>query len=207
MILNQACQDAQSGRSLNSLLSSHFRAPSSPSFSRNQINRTVSPQHRPPPDDSIFFFFKCPDPTRPDSRAPGSMAGITHDFSLPNSSFFNIYNDMSITTTPAPSLLGGACNYIDLNGANGQKCGCRRFWSRATSARFSAGSPTGYSQAFPPGDASPSADSVAFCMCSHHACYHDDIREAPASIATTTNAVGFPVPDRKMSDPVLIASP
>lgn len=99
---------------------------------------------------------------------------------------------MSITTTPAPSLLGGACNYIDLNGANGQKCGCRRFWSRATSARFSAGSPTGYSQAFPPGDASPSADSVAFCMCSHHACYHDDIREAPASIATTTNAVGFP---------------
>ena len=120
------------------------------------------------------------------------MAGITHEFSLPNSSFFNIHNDGPLTTPPAPALLGGACNFIDLNGANGQKCGCRRFWSRGPPARFGAGSPPGYSHGFPPGDATASMDSVAFCMCSHHACYHDDIREAPTPVAPSSNAVGLP---------------
>lgn len=119
------------------------------------------------------------------------MAGLTQEFPLPNSSFFNIYNDGPITSAAtSPTLVGGACNFVDLNGTNGPKCGCRRFWSRGSSARPDRGSPTGYSPGFF-SDAAASSDSAAFCMCSHHACYHDDIREAPAPAAPSIVA-GFP---------------
>lgn len=118
------------------------------------------------------------------------MAGLTQEFPLPNSSYFNIYNDGPITTASSPTLVGGACNFVDLNGSNGPKCGCRRFWTRGSSARPDRGSPTGYSPGFP-GDAASPADSAAFCMCSHHACFHDDIREA--SVPPVANSVaGFP---------------
>ncbi|RYP37432.1 hypothetical protein DL767_002905 [Monosporascus sp. MG133] len=116
------------------------------------------------------------------------MAGLAHDFSLPNSSFFNIINDGPVTTA-SPTLLGGACNFVDLNGTNGPKCGCRRFWSRGASLRPDRGSPTGQSHGFSGGDAAGAVDSAAFCMCSHHACYHDDIREAQAPVTTNVPAV------------------
>ncbi|OTA95090.1 hypothetical protein M434DRAFT_70019 [Hypoxylon sp. CO27-5] len=96
------------------------------------------------------------------------MAGSVPDLPLPNSSFFNIYNDASIVAN-SPNLPNGQCNFVDLShGAQGPKCGCRRFWSRgAISAR--------------------TADEAAWCMCSHHACFHDDIREAQPPVAVTAN--------------------
>lgn len=59
------------------------------------------------------------------------------------------------TAVPLPQLPSGGCNYVDLTpGANGSRCGCRRFWSSH------------------PG--SPLVDQAGWCMCNHHACYHDD---------------------------------
>jgi hypothetical protein len=55
---------------------------------------------------------------------------------------------------------------VDLTpGANGAKCGCRRFWSR-----FAAG--RAYTEAL-------GTDQSVWCMCSHHACYHDDAHLSP----------------------------
>ncbi|KAI0134746.1 hypothetical protein BJ170DRAFT_215460 [Xylariales sp. AK1849] len=103
------------------------------------------------------------------------MAGPASDFSLPNSSFFNIYSDGGplARSSPAPTLPGGQCNFVDLtHGANGPKCGCRRFWSR--SALGLNGSPAGLLE-YPNGAAAASqVDQTAFCMCNHHACFHDD---------------------------------
>ncbi|KAI1641402.1 hypothetical protein F4809DRAFT_636693 [Biscogniauxia mediterranea] len=121
------------------------------------------------------------------------MAGPAPDFQLPNSSLFNIYNDAPANaplttplTTPPPNLPGGPCNFVDLtHGANGPKCGCRRFWSRAVSVRPERGSPTGYppgfSNALSYGTTAGVEDQSAWCMCSHHACFHDDIRDSQAT--------------------------
>ncbi|OAQ61782.1 hypothetical protein VFPPC_14625 [Pochonia chlamydosporia 170] len=70
---------------------------------------------------------------------------------------FDIYNDAGNPLPPAsPSLPNGCCNFVDLTpGANGAKCGCRRFWPRQTIV-------------------SPIAEQAGWCMCAHHACYHDD---------------------------------
>ncbi|KAI1761619.1 hypothetical protein GGR53DRAFT_524935 [Hypoxylon sp. FL1150] len=96
------------------------------------------------------------------------MAGSIPDFPFPDPSLFNIYNDAPIATS-SPNLPSGQCNFVDLShGANGPKCGCRRFWSRP--ARGSTG-------------------DEAWCMCSHHACFHDDMRDGqpPVAIATAAN--------------------
>ncbi|KAF4784978.1 hypothetical protein HER10_EVM0001329 [Colletotrichum scovillei] len=97
------------------------------------------------------------------------MATTPFDPPLPGSSFFDIYNDGAAQRNPV-QLPGGACNYVDLTpGANGAKCGCRRFWSR-----FAAGK--AYTDSL-------GSDNSVWCMCSHHACFHDDGRaasEAPA---------------------------
>ena len=71
---------------------------------------------------------------------------------------FGIYND-----PPPPNprnsvhdLPSGHCNYIDMTpGANGAKCGCRRFWIRIAAR-------------------SPIDEDGPHCMCNHHACYHDE---------------------------------
>lgn len=89
------------------------------------------------------------------------MAGSISDISLPNSSFFNIYTDGGPVTrhSPAPMVPGGACNFVDLShGASGPRCGCRRFYTSSAS-----GHPNGGIQ----------ADQFLFCVCTHHACYHD----------------------------------
>ncbi|KAI1778035.1 hypothetical protein F4818DRAFT_283376 [Hypoxylon cercidicola] len=122
------------------------------------------------------------------------MAEPIPDFPFADSSLFNIYHDAPITTS-SPNLPGGPCNFVDLShGANGPKCGCRRFWSRATlSARTNRGSlggvSPGYINGFP-GNASGLADE-AWCMCSHHACFHDDMRDGqpPIAIAPNTEVV------------------
>ncbi|KAI1362916.1 hypothetical protein F5Y08DRAFT_258979 [Xylaria arbuscula] len=101
------------------------------------------------------------------------MAGPASEFQLPTDSFFNIYADAPLTTNP-PSLPGGPCNYVDLTpGAGGHKCGCRRFWSRASVGGLDRGSPAG----FPLGFTNGYEDQTVWCMCSHHACFHDNGRD------------------------------
>ncbi|PHH72020.1 hypothetical protein CDD82_6217 [Ophiocordyceps australis] len=49
----------------------------------------------------------------------------------------------------------GNCHFVDLApGTSGAHCGCRRFWTRLLP--------------------DSSADQASWCMCGHHACYHDD---------------------------------
>ncbi|KAI1085255.1 hypothetical protein F5B20DRAFT_136675 [Whalleya microplaca] len=124
------------------------------------------------------------------------MAGTAPDLSLPNSPFFHIHNDTPVATS-SPVLPGGPCNFVDLtHGANGPKCGCRRFWSRGTlSARIDRGSlagfPPGFSNGYSAVNSAGPADETAWCMCSHHACFHDDIRgsEAPAATSPVVNTM------------------
>lgn len=112
------------------------------------------------------------------------MAGPTPDFQLPNASFFNIYADAPLTPA-SPSLPGGPCNYVDLTpGASGQKCGCRRFWSRASFAVSERESPA----RFPPLFANGYDAQAPWCMCSHHACFHDDARDSQTPIPDTVVA-------------------
>ncbi|KAI0972430.1 hypothetical protein F4678DRAFT_60526 [Xylaria arbuscula] len=114
------------------------------------------------------------------------MAGSAPEFQLPNTNFFNIYADVPLTSTQ-PSLPGGPCNYVDLTpGAGGHRCGCRRFWSRASFGSLERGSPIGY----PPGFANGYEDQTVWCMCSHHACFHDDARDGQSS---APNSVAAPI--------------
>ncbi|KAI1735474.1 hypothetical protein F4680DRAFT_305819 [Xylaria scruposa] len=114
------------------------------------------------------------------------MAGPAPDFQLPNAPLFSIYADAPLTTnTPSPP--GGSCNFVDL--AGGHRCGCRRFWSRTSFAGPERGGPIG----FPPGFANGYEDQTYWCMCSHHACYHDDAREqtpVPTPIIASNNLNG-----------------
>ncbi|KAI0451100.1 hypothetical protein F5B21DRAFT_516952 [Xylaria acuta] len=114
------------------------------------------------------------------SRPNSPMAGPAPDFQLPNAPFFNIYADAPLTAN-TPSLPGGPCNFTDLTpGAGGPKCGCRRFWSRTSFGGPERGSPIG----FPPGFASGYEDQTHWCMCSHHACFHDDTRDSQTPVPT-----------------------
>ncbi|KAI1123955.1 hypothetical protein F5Y10DRAFT_40780 [Nemania abortiva] len=93
--------------------------------------------------------------------------------------FFNIYTDAPLALN-SPSLPGGPCNYVDLTpGAGGHKCGCRRFWSRTSFGAPERGTPLGY----PPGFATGYEDQASWCMCSHHACFHDDARDGQTPVA------------------------
>lgn len=90
-----------------------------------------------------------------------------------NGSFssFDIFNDGGAArNTPPPTnpiLPGGPCNFVDLtHGPSGAKCGCRRFWSRQVT---DAGNYT--------------MDQMGWCMCSHHACFHDDGQHAQPQAA------------------------
>ncbi|KAF4977164.1 hypothetical protein FZEAL_6272 [Fusarium zealandicum] len=69
---------------------------------------------------------------------------------------FDIYTDAISVKATGPSLPGGACNFKDLSlGANGARCGCRRFWSRCSVGTLVP-------------------DQTQWCMCNHHACYHEE---------------------------------
>ncbi|PBP15602.1 hypothetical protein BUE80_DR013666 [Diplocarpon rosae] len=62
-------------------------------------------------------------------------------------------------------LPSGRCNYTNLS-SNGTApvCGCRRFWDKALAVPG-----TGFGGSVP-----RSQTRSGFCMCGHHACYHDD---------------------------------
>ncbi|KAG6009468.1 hypothetical protein E4U54_008554 [Claviceps lovelessii] len=69
---------------------------------------------------------------------------------------FHIFNDAGFSLQSTfPPLPQGNCNFVNLTpGANGTKCGCRRFWPRQNVG-------------------SALVDQTGWCMCAHHACYHD----------------------------------
>ena len=108
------------------------------------------------------------------------MASNPFERPYPGVNYFDIYTDTSAapqdavqTPVPPPSNLpGGGCNYVDLTpGANGAKCGCRRFWTRQNMG-------------------SPVPDQSGWCMCNHHACYHDQgLREGPPEPQPATQRI------------------
>ena len=67
-----------------------------------------------------------------------------------------------MTETRLPS---GGCNFRNLDaGGDAPTCGCKRFWDKTLAApEIEHGSGISRSQARP-----------GFCMCTHHACYHDE---------------------------------
>ncbi|PKS07547.1 hypothetical protein jhhlp_006151 [Lomentospora prolificans] len=111
------------------------------------------------------------------------MATTPFEPTLPGDPFFDIYTDDNLnghpsalaaaaaTATSAPPLPSGQCNFVYVTpGTNGVRCGCRRFWSRTPTHRTV--------------DEALSEDQYN-CMCSHHACFHDDataVHPAPGPI-------------------------
>lgn len=92
------------------------------------------------------------------------MAATRFEAAIPSNSFlFDIYTDGQ-PAQPAPTTLNfpsGPCHFADTSpGANGARCGCRRFYSRQPVVRG------------PFGDNS-NPDEALWCMCAHHACFHD----------------------------------
>ncbi|PVH85181.1 hypothetical protein DL98DRAFT_546224 [Cadophora sp. DSE1049] len=71
-------------------------------------------------------------------------------------------NDEDPIETRLPS---GRCNYTNLSvGGSAPVCGCRRFWDKALATPRSTF-----------GDSTPRSQTRSgFCMCEHHACFHDD---------------------------------
>src|SRR6187402_2920727 len=90
--------------------------------------------------------------------APHARPGI-------NTPLLNRYsNDEDPIETRLPS---GKCNFTNLSvGGNAPICGCRRFWDKALATPRT-----------PFGDTIRSQARSGFCMCEHHACYHDDAPE------------------------------
>lgn len=97
---------------------------------------------------------------------------------------FDIFNDGGAARNtppppPSPSLPGGPCNFVDLTyGPNGPKCGCRRFWSRQAIGGGIGSGPA-------------AMDQMGWCMCSHHACFHDHDHTSTAQ----TQVIPTPVVD------------
>ncbi|TFB07394.1 hypothetical protein CCMA1212_001041 [Trichoderma ghanense] len=85
------------------------------------------------------------------------MASAPFDNLQFGADFFNLYQgNTAITPTALPQLPSGGCNFVDLTpGAGAPRCGCRRFYSQ------------------PAGD-NLLDQSGGWCMCNHHACYHDE---------------------------------
>ncbi|KAM7207613.1 midasin [Naviculisporaceae sp. PSN 640] len=96
------------------------------------------------------------------------MDGTPFNASGPSSSFvFDIYTDGQIRNAP-PALPGGPCNYTD---QTLPRCGCRRFWSRPSAVG---------------GLQDPYTSGLAeICMCSHHACFHEDA-QLPSMLPAAT---------------------
>ncbi|CZR60603.1 uncharacterized protein PAC_10499 [Phialocephala subalpina] len=89
------------------------------------------------------------------------------------SSNLNLHGDASANPNTNVSeeetkLPSGRCNYTNLSiGGNAPRCGCRRFWDKALAMGMRAGL--------------GSEGRSGFCMCEHHACYHDDVQEGYGS--------------------------
>ncbi|KAK0708804.1 hypothetical protein B0T21DRAFT_376990 [Apiosordaria backusii] len=92
------------------------------------------------------------------------MAATPFDPSVQGNSFvFDIYTDGQNLRAPAPAtfLPGGPCNYTD---STLPRCGCRRFWSNSSLA---------------------ATGTVEICMCSHHACFHEDVQPSQTQLVQT----------------------
>ncbi|KAK4158574.1 hypothetical protein C8A00DRAFT_10735 [Chaetomidium leptoderma] len=123
------------------------------------------------------------------------MAANPFDIPAPGSSFaFDIYNDAGALRASAQALPGGPCNYTD---QSLPRCGCRRFWSRAsvTGGVFQD-------------NLMPNLTEV--CMCSHHACFHEDIQSGQTQQPAMANAPGQenqrPQTNREPLSPVQLPS-
>ncbi|KAK1825830.1 midasin [Podospora conica] len=115
------------------------------------------PRRRPPPTPTTKHI--PPESDRIGRWSRQAMAATPFDASGPANSYaFDIYNDGQAALRPAPLLPGGPCNYTD---QSLPRCGCRRFWSRLSLT----------------GGQNPPGESLAeVCMCSHHACFHEDVQ-------------------------------
>lgn len=104
------------------------------------------------------------------------MAGTPFNQARPFANPFDIYNDATSSNRNGSRLPQGGCNFVDITpGSMGARCGCRKFWTRPT-----IGIPMG----------TPTGDSSGWCMCSHHACYHEDggaAAEQPVQRITAIN--------------------
>ncbi|GAB1315198.1 hypothetical protein MFIFM68171_05408 [Madurella fahalii] len=102
------------------------------------------------------------------------MATTPFDAPVAGSSFvFDIYNDGQTSRATAPALPNGPCNYTD---QTLPRCGCRRFWSRPLLNNTLHDSAT------------PALAEV--CMCSHHACFHEDVQSGQAQPQPITSVAG-----------------
>ncbi|TVY83753.1 hypothetical protein LSUE1_G001153 [Lachnellula suecica] len=87
------------------------------------------------------------------------MAAQSFLTTVPNTPLSNKYANDEDTIGQA-RLPSGACNFTNLSAGGGgtaPRCGCRRFWDKAL----------GYA------DGKGPVVKSGFCMCEHHACFHD----------------------------------
>lgn len=70
------------------------------------------------------------------------------------------YNAPARESTPAADVPTGRCNFINLNIAGNVRCGCQRYFDKSVtlSGRYKDGH---------------EAEVSYWCMCEHHACYHE----------------------------------
>ncbi|OAA64796.1 hypothetical protein ISF_04206 [Cordyceps fumosorosea ARSEF 2679] len=88
------------------------------------------------------------------------------------SKLFDVYTDNAPNRNLSPMPRGG-CNFVDLTpGTAGSRCGCRRFWKLHATDNIAPG-------------------QAGWCMCNHHACYHDErAPDEPRALAPPTPVLG-----------------
>ncbi|KIH86965.1 hypothetical protein SPBR_08081 [Sporothrix brasiliensis 5110] len=100
----------------------------------------------------------------------------------------------------SPRLPDGPCNYVDLShGSSGAHCGCRRFWSRANNSiattpmtpSFGAGAVAPANNFFNGSLAGLDTSQTGWCMCSHHACFHDHTPNGDSSLDRASITTSF----------------
>ncbi|KFX86726.1 hypothetical protein V490_08897 [Pseudogymnoascus sp. VKM F-3557] len=118
---------------------------------------------------SIYLALKSSKPSMNSDRI-----SIFHD-SLARPSFdLSRYGDRPAARQPSQKLPTGACNFTNLSIGNNAKCGCQRFCDRSE-----------YSAGVTNADGELEREKVGWCMCEHHACFHevgkpaDDIAPIP----------------------------
>lgn len=100
----------------------------------------------------------------------------------------------------SPRLPDGPCNFVDLShGSSGAQCGCRRFWSRSNNSiaatpmtpSFGAGALAPANNFFNGSLAGLDASQTGWCMCSHHACFHDHTPNGGSSLDRASITTSF----------------
>ncbi|KAL1892092.1 hypothetical protein Sste5346_007247 [Sporothrix stenoceras] len=100
----------------------------------------------------------------------------------------------------SPRLPDGPCNFVDLShGSSGAQCGCRRFWSRSNNSiaatpmtpSFGPGAPVPPNNFFNASLAELDASQTGWCMCSHHACFHDHTPNGGSSLDRASITTSF----------------